>query len=78
VITEGGDADIADRSLEFDERVRLVVGIRWAGFAAGTEIGVVADGTLVSVTLNVRLGTLGIIAKRTIAVDTVVTSLGGI
>jgi hypothetical protein len=78
MITESGDADIADGGLELDERMSLVVWVRWDGFTAGTEVGIVANSTLVSVSLNVGLGTIGVVAKRTITVDTVVTSLGGI
>jgi hypothetical protein len=53
----------------------LVVNIRWTGLAAGTEVGVVTDGTLVSVTLNVSLSRIAVVAKRSVAVDTDVTSL---
>jgi len=53
----------------------LVVRIRWASFTAGTEIGIVADSTLVSITLDISLNPVIVVAKRTIAVDAMVTSL---
>jgi len=50
----------------------LVVKICWTGFTVGTEIGVVADGTLVAVSYDVsRLGD----TERTIAVDADVVDL---
>jgi hypothetical protein len=78
MITDSSDTDIADRSLEFNQGVSLVVWVRWASLAAGTEIGVMADSTLVSITLDIRLSTIGTVAKRSITVDAMVTSLGSI
>lgn len=48
------NANIADRGLELDERVGPVVNIGWAGLAAGTEIGVIADSALVAVAADVQ------------------------
>jgi len=75
VIPHSCDADIADRSLELDERVGLVVSVGWASLTIGTEVGVIADSTLVSITLDVGWRSIVAVAKRSIAVDTVVTSL---
>jgi phage I-like protein len=50
MVTHGGNAYIAHRSLEFDERMGLVVQIRWTSLATRAEISVMADGTLVAVT----------------------------
>lgn len=77
MITHGRNANVADWSLEFDERMGAVVEIRWARFTVGAKIGIVADGALVSVTLNVRLTAIASIAKRSVTVDAVVTSLAG-
>lgn len=78
MISKSSNADIADRSLELDQRVSSVVWIRRASLAAGTEIGIVADGALVSITLDVCLSTVALIAKRAITVDTMVASLATI
>ena len=69
VVTHGGDRHVADRSLELDEGVGLVVRVGRVGLAAGTEVGIVADGALVAVSRDVGLANLGGVAERTIAVD---------
>jgi hypothetical protein len=78
MIADSGNADITDRCLEFDERVSSVVCVAGTGFAAGTEVGVMADGALVTVSLNVRLNTIAGVAKWSIAVDAVVASLAAV
>jgi hypothetical protein len=78
MITESCNADIANWSFELDERVSSVVIVGWAGLAASTEIGIVANGTLESVTLDVRRGSIAVIAKRSVTVDAVVASLAAV
>jgi hypothetical protein len=56
----------------------LVVGVRWASLAAGAEVGIVAYSTLVSVTLDISLEVVALVAKRTVTVDANVTSLAAI
>lgn len=73
MITESGDTDITNRSLELDKWVCLVVVVGWAGLAVGTEVGVMADSALVTVTLDISLNAVACIAKRTVTVDTMVT-----
>ena len=72
VVAQSGNGDVANRCLELDERVGLVVWVGWAGFAACTEIGVVADSALVAVTFNERLIAISWVAKWSITVDAVV------
>lgn len=72
MVTHSCDVHIANRSLELDKRVSLVVEVRRAGLAARTEVRVVADSTLVTVTNNV-CGLVG--AKWSITVDAVVAGL---
>jgi hypothetical protein len=75
MVTQSSNADIADWGLEFDKRVSAVVAVRWASLAAGTEVGVVADGALVAVTLDIGLHSVVGVAQRTITVDAVVAGL---
>jgi hypothetical protein len=75
MITQSSNTDITDRSLELDERVSSVVWVRRAGFAASAKVGIVADSALVPIALNIRLYTVSWVAKRSVAVDAVVTSL---
>lgn len=75
MITHSCNADIADRSLELDERMGLVVTVGRASLTIGTEVRVITDSTLVSITLDVGLRPTVGIAKRTITIDAVVTSL---
>lgn len=72
MIACGCDVYATDHSLELDERVSLIVEIRRASLAAGTEVGVVANGTLVAV--SDYIGRL-VAAERSIAVDAMVASL---
>ena len=62
---------MVDRSLELDQRMSLVVMGSRQSFTVLAEVCVMADDTLVSHTLNVRLVRLAL-AKRTIAVDAMV------
>ena len=78
MITQSCDTDVSDRSLELDERMGFVVRVRWACLAAGTEVSIVADSTLVSVALDKGLMTVSAIAERSVTVDAVVASLGSI
>jgi hypothetical protein len=75
MITHRGNTDIADRCLDFDKRVGLVVLIGWTCLAIGTEICVVANSTLVAVSNNVCCRTTATTAKRAVAVDAMVTDL---
>lgn len=72
MITHGRNADAANRSLDLDNRVSLAVKVGWASLAAGTEVGIMADSTLVTVTLDV---VALVLAERAITVDTAVSLL---
>ena len=78
VISKSSNADVADWSLEFDQRMSSVVWVRRAGLAAGTEVGIVADSALISVTLDICRSTITLIAKRAVAVDAVVASFAAV
>ena len=65
---------MSDRGLEFDQGVRTVMCIQRNGFAAGAEVGIVADGTLVTISMNVMLRLA--LAERTVAVDTLMNLAG--
>lgn len=78
MITQSCDADISDGSLELDERMSSVVWVRWTSLTAGTEVGIVADSALISVSLDKGLHSTTRIAERTIAIDAVVASLGSV
>jgi hypothetical protein len=78
MIADRSDRHVTDGCLELDKRVGLVVRIRRAGLAAGTEIGVVANGALVAVTLDVGLDTIALVAEWSITIDTVMTRLAAI
>lgn len=69
MITHCRNADATDWSLDLDHRVGLVVQVGWASLTAGTEVGIMADSTLVTVTLDVRALVL---AKWAITEDTLV------
>jgi hypothetical protein len=68
MISKGRDADIANWSLELDQRMSTVVRIRRARLAAGTEVGIMADCALVPVTLDVCLSTIALVAQRAITI----------
>jgi hypothetical protein len=70
VLAHGGDTNVANRSLELDQGMCLVVWVRRARLAPIAEIRVVADGTLVSNALDVAHGSPSRGAERTIAADT--------
>jgi hypothetical protein len=78
MVSHGRNADITYRSLELDKRMGLVMLIRWASLAAGTEIGIVANSALVTVTLDVNLNCVTLVAERSVAVDTNVASLAAV
>jgi hypothetical protein len=78
MIADRSDGHVTDGCLELDKRVGFVVRIRRAGLAAGTEIGVVANGALVAVTLDVGLDTIALVAEWSITIDTVMTRLAAI
>jgi hypothetical protein len=69
MITHRGNANIADRGLELDERVGPVVDIVWASLAAGTEISVVTDSALIAVTADIQRLRC---TQRSVTVNTVV------
>lgn len=62
--------DMADRSLELDQGVSLVVGSGGISFAVGAEVKVIADSALVTNSTNV--GRVGIVtgAQGTVTADT--------
>jgi len=65
------DIHTTDHSLELDQRVSFVVEVGRASLATGTEVGIVAYGTLVAVSNNIR----GLVpAERSITVDPIVAS----
>jgi hypothetical protein len=78
VITHGCDRDIADRSLELDQRMGLVVLVGRAGFTAGTEVCIMADSAFVTIPLDIRLIAGTLVAKWPVTVDAVVASLATI
>jgi hypothetical protein len=66
------DIHTTDHSLELDQRVSFIVEIGRASLATSTEVGIMAYGTLVAVSNNIR----GLVAtERSIAIDTIVASL---
>ena len=65
------DVHTTDHSLEFDERMSFVVEVGRASLTTGTEVGIVAYGTLVAVSNNIRRL---VAAKRSITVDAIVAS----
>jgi hypothetical protein len=66
--TSGGDTNVANRCLELDQRVGLVVREGRAGFAIGAEVRIVADSTLVSNTSDIIVLSH---TKRTVAADAI-------
>lgn len=75
MVAHSGDRHIADRSLELDKRVSLVVWVGRIGLAAGTEVGIVTDSTLISDPGDEGLDAPGGIAERSITVDAGVASI---
>jgi hypothetical protein len=73
LLVHRSDANIADRGLELDKRVGVVVLVAWVRFAVLAEVGIMAHSALVARTLDVR-EVLLVLAKRSIAIDTVVTA----
>ena len=59
---------MSDRGFELDKRMRPIMGSHGNSFAAGTEVGVVTDGALVSDAANILLVWFTS-AKGTVAVD---------
>ena len=64
----------ANRCLELDERVGMVVAIIGRGLAFSAEVGVVADSTLVASSTDIAGGNLAL-AQRSIAENTIVDLL---
>jgi hypothetical protein len=69
VLSSGSDADVAHRRLELDERMGLVVFIGRVGLAAGTEVEIMADSTLVTSAANIRGPAAGGLAHGAVAAD---------
>lgn len=69
MISLGGNANVANWSLELDSWVGWVVSAGWMGLTSGTEVSVMADSTLVASSLDVSVVVL-ILANWTIAVNT--------
>lgn len=78
MISKSSDANVADWSLELNQRMSSVVWVCRASLAAGTEVGIMADSALVSITLNICLSTIDFAAERTITIDAVMTSLAAV
>jgi hypothetical protein len=76
VLIHRSDADVADRRLELDQGMSVVVLVGGVCLAIGTEIRIVADGALVADTLNVGSIIL-VLAQRAIAVDPAVAGSPG-
>jgi hypothetical protein len=72
MIASGCNVYAANHSLELDKRVSLIVEIGRASLATGAEVGVMADGTLIAVSNNVRRL---VTTERSITIDAMVTSL---
>jgi len=49
------DLDVANWCLDFDQWMSGVVSIDGEGLAIGTEVGIIADGALVTIASNVSL-----------------------
>ncbi len=52
--------------------------VRRASLAAGTEVGIMAYSALISVTLDICLTTMALVAKRAITVDAMVACLAAV
>ena len=74
VLVHSGNNDIADRGLEFDQRMSWVMLVAWASFTVATEVGVIAHSTLVTNAVNVTLVLL-LFAQRSIAVNAIVVEV---
>jgi hypothetical protein len=68
-VTAGGDTDVADRSLELDQRMCLVVVVCRTGFTVGTEVQIAANSALVSSATDVVRIDVASRAKRSITAD---------
>lgn len=64
---------IANRGLELDEGMSVVVLVAWVRLAVLAKVCIVAHGALVADTLNVR-EVLLVLAQRSIAVDAIMTA----
>jgi hypothetical protein len=69
VLASSGNADVADRSLELNQGVSLVVSVHRASLAVGAEVQVAADSALVAGTTNVVGVGLALAAERAITAD---------
>jgi hypothetical protein len=69
LLTTGGDTDMADRCLELDQRMSLVVVVCRAGFTVGTEVQIAANSALVSSATDVVRIDVASRAKRSITAD---------
>jgi len=67
----GRYADVANRSLELYQGMRVVMLVCWERLAVGAEVGVMTHGAFVTNTLDI-LQDIPVLAERAIAVDTVV------
>ena len=76
MLTSGSNANMANRGLELDQRMGLVVGVQGASLAIGTEVEVIADSTLVANATDVSRISTGLSAKWSIAANANVNGLG--
>lgn len=76
MLTSGSNADVTDRCLELDKRVRLIVLIGRRGFAVRTEVKIMADSALVASATDVGRIALSQRAEGSVAADTHVDRLG--
>jgi hypothetical protein len=72
MLSSGSDDDITDWSLELDEGVSFIVGVSGASLAVGAEIGVVANGALISDATYVLWCSTASCTEGTIAADAIV------
>lgn len=66
---------MADRRLELDQRVSLVVFIGRAGFTVGAEVEIVTNGTLVADTTNIGRRSLRGTAQGTVTANAIVNGM---
>ena len=71
-----GNADVTDGRVKLDQRVRLVVRVARTGLTVGTEVNIMAHGTLVPSPMDVGRIALVSRAERPIAADSNMNGLG--
>jgi hypothetical protein len=77
VFTRSSDTNVTNRRLEFNEGVRLVVGVGRTGFTIGAEISVMTNRALESLANNILRTALPRSAQRAITGDAEMSSTRG-